>query len=631
MSDVSSKLKVSELDFDNIKSNLKNFLGDQNELADYNFDGSAMSVLMDLLAYNTHYNAFYLNMIVNEMFLDTASLRNSVVSRAKHLGYTPTSVRGAKAYVDLTITPANTPATIVIAKDTQFNAVVNGISYVFSTSNSTTLNVNSNGVYTTANVELQQGILLTHRYTANVSDPDQRFTLPNANTDTSSLVVQVQTSATSSNLHTYSVANDTTTINSTANVYFLEEDTDNKYRVYFGDGTIGRALTSGNIILLKSLIADAGATNGARTFTPVSTVGGYSNVTVTTLSAASGGADRDSISDIKFNAPRNYQAQNRAVTLNDYIRLVQRDYADAESVIAWGGEDNDPPVYGKVYLAIRPESGLNLSVTAKNSIKNDILAKRNVVSISTEIVDPDYLYLTFDSTVKYDSSKTSNTASTIADLVSNTVYNFGVDNLKGFANEFRYSPLIKKIDESETSIESSLSTVKLKKIFVPSLNVSSSYTLKYNNEIFHPYTDYVDSVTSTEFAHFDADDTLRTGCNLQDANGVMQVYRTTGDTRIIVANNVGTVTYGSGVVALAGFKPVSIGDGTANLSVTVALASSDVTPVREQVLLITNNDISVAMVDTFGTGTSTTGTTSSAVSGSTSGGSSGSGGSGSSY
>ena len=163
MADVTSKLKVSELDFDNIKTNLKNFLGDQNELADYNFDGSAMAVLMDLLAYNTHYNAFYLNMVVNEMFLDTASLRNSVVSRAKHLGYTPTSVRGAKAYVDLTITPANTPTNIVIAKDTQFNATVNGISYIFSTSNSTTLNVNSNGIYTTANVELQQGLILTHR------------------------------------------------------------------------------------------------------------------------------------------------------------------------------------------------------------------------------------------------------------------------------------------------------------------------------------------------------------------------------------------------------------------------------------------------------------------------------------
>ena len=215
-------------------------------------------------------------------------------------------------------------------------------------------------------------------------------------------------------------------------------------------------------------------------------------------------------------------------------------------------------------------------------------------------------------------------------MISNTVYNYGVDNLKGFANEFRYSPLVKKIDESETSIESSLSTVKLKRIFVPSLNVSSSYTLSYSSEIFHPYTDYVDSVTSTEFSHYDADDTLRTGCNIQDSNGVLQVYRTVGTTRIIVANNVGTVTYGSGVVALAGFKPTSIGDGTANLAVTVALASSDVVPVRDQILLITNNNITVSMVDTYGTGTSTTGS-SSTVSGSTAGGTSGSGGSGSSY
>ncbi len=630
MADVTSKLKVSELDFDAIKSNLKNFLGDQNELADYNFDGSAMSVLIDLLAYNTHYNAFYLNMVVNEMFLDTASLRNSVVSRAKHLGYTPTSVRGAKAYVDLTITPANTPATIVIEKDTQFNAVVNGVSYIFSTSNSATINVNANGIYSASNVELQQGIQVTHRYTANVSDPDQKFVLPNANTDTSTLVVQVQTSASSSNLWTYSVANDTTSINSTANVYFLEEDSDSKYRVFFGDDTVGRALTTGNIILLKSKIADATAPNGAKTFTPTGTVGGYSNVTVSTISAASGGANRDSVSSIKFNAPRQYQAQNRAVTINDYIRIVQRDYADAESIIAWGGEENDPPVYGKVYLAIKPTSGLTLSETVKNNIKNDILEKRNVVSITTEITDPDYMYLTFNTTVKYDSSKTSNTASTIGSLVSNTVYNYGVDNLKGFANEFRYSPLVKQIDETETSIESSLSTVKLKRIFVPTLNVSSSYTLSYSNEIYHPYDDYVDSITSTEFSHYDADNNLRTGCNLQDANGILQVYRTTGATRILVANNVGTVNYSTGVVSLAKFKPTAIGDGTANLHVTVALASSDVVPLRDQILLITNNNITVSMIDTYGTGTSTAGS-SSVTSGATGGGSSGGGGTGSSY
>ena len=200
MADVSSKLKVSELDFDTIKSNLKNFLSDQNEFADYDFDASAMSVLLDVLSYNTHYNAFYLNMIVNEMFLDTASIRNSVVSRAKHLGYTPQSVRGAKAYVDLTITPADTPSTIIIAKDTQFASSVNGISYIFSTTGSTTVNVNANGIYTTANVEISQGVPLPHRYTANTENPDQRFILPNANTDTSTLTVRIQSSAENTNV-----------------------------------------------------------------------------------------------------------------------------------------------------------------------------------------------------------------------------------------------------------------------------------------------------------------------------------------------------------------------------------------------------------------------------------------------
>ena len=630
MADVSSKLKVSELDFDQIKTNLKNFLNDQNEFADYNFDGSAMSILLDLLAYNTHYNAFYLNMVVNEMFLDTASLRNSVVSRAKHLGYTPTSVRGAKAYIDITITPANTPSNIIIEKDTQFTSTVNGISYIFATTGSTTINVNANGIYTSANVELSQGIPLTHRYTANTADPDQRYILPNANTDTSTLTVQIQTSATNTNLYTYSVANDTTTINSTSNVYFLEEDTDSRYRVYFGDDIIGRKLVDGNIIVLKSLISDATAPNGAKTFTPVSTVGGYSNVTVSTLTSASGGADRDTISSIKFNAPKSYQAQNRAVTINDYIRILQRDYTAAESVVAWGGEDNDPPVYGKVYIAVKPTSGLTLSTTTKNDIKNNILGKRNIVSITPEIQDPDYLYVTIDSTVKYDSSKTANTSATIADLISNTIYSYGTDNLGLFSNEFRYSPLIKKIDESETSIESSLSTVKLKRTFTPSINVASSYTLKFSNEIFHPYTDYIDSVTSTQFSHVDDSNTAQIQCSLQDSNGIMQVYRTVGANRVIVANNVGTVSYTTGLVSLSNFKPTLITDGTANVDVTIALASSDITPVRDQILLITNNDISVTMSDTAGTGTSTA-VTSTAASGSTSGGSSGSGGSGSSY
>ena len=600
MSTTSSKLKVSELDFDVIKSNLKNFMGDQNEFADYDFDASALSVLLDLLAYNTHYNAFYLNMIINEMFLDTASIRNSVVSRAKHLGYTPQSVRGSKAYVDLTITPQDAPATIVIEKDTQFSSSVDGISYIFATSNSVTLNVNSNGIYTTANVELNQGIPLTHKYTANTTNPDQKFILPNSNTDTSTLTVQIQTSAEDSTTFTYALANDTTTVDATSNVYFLEESEDGKYEVLFGDDVIGRKPVTGNIVLLSSLIADANNTNGATTFAPVGSVGGYSTVTVSTLGSASGGAERDSISKIKFNAPRSFQAQNRAVTINDYKRIIERDYPAAESVVVWGGETNDPPVYGKVYLAVKPTSGLTLSTSTKNYIKDTILSNRNVVSVSPEITDPDYLYVTIDTAVKYDSTNTTLTAGSIESLLTNTIYQYGQSELGLFADQFRYSPLIKKIDETEPAIESSLTTIKLRRSFAPTLNVASSYTLKFSNEI--PTIEGISQVSSTQFSHYDDADILRTECSLQESNGVLQVFRTSGSTKIVVANNVGAITYSSGNVALTTFKPIAITDGTANVDVTVSLESNDISPLREQILLISNNDISISMYDTGGTG-----------------------------
>ena len=604
MADVASKLEVSELDFDTIKTNLKNFLSDQNEFADYDFDASGLSVLLDLLAYNTHYNAFYLNMIANEMFLDTASIRSSVVSRAKHLGYTPVSMKGAKAYVDLTITPADDPATIVIAKNTQFSAAVDGVAYTFCTSNSATVNVNANGIYTSANVELTQGIPLTHKYTANTSDPDQKYLLPNANTDTTTLTVKIQVSATSSDLHTYTAANDTTTVNSTANVYFLEEDEEGRYDITFGDGIIGRALVTGNIIVLSSLVADGDAPNGAKTFSPVSGVGGYSNVIVSTITNAVGGAERDSINTIKFNAPKNYQAQNRAVTISDYKRLLERDYPAAESVIAWGGEEHDPPVYGKVYLAIKPQTGLSLSSSTKSYIADTVLGGRNIVSITPEVVDPDYMYITITSTISYDSTRTTESAEEIKNSISNTVYQYGVNNLGLFANQFRYSPLIQQIDQTETSIESSLTSVKLRREITPILGSSTSYTLKFSNEIKHDSNTDV-SVSSTRFSHNDDNGTLRTDCELQDDDGILQVFRTSGADRVVVANNVGTVTYGTGVVALTSFAPTAISDGTSELSVTVEPESNDVKPYREQILLIANSDISLSMVDTSGTGKAT--------------------------
>jgi hypothetical protein len=491
----------------------------------------------------------------------------------------------------------------VIEKDTQFSSSVNGISYLFATSNSVTLNVNANGVYTTANVELNQGIPLTHKYTANTKDPDQKFVLPNANTDTSTLTVKIQTSAEDSTTFTYAIANDTTTINATSNVYFLEEAEDGKFECIFGDDVIGRKPVTGNIVLLSSLIADADNPNGAATFTPVGSVGGYSTISVSTLGSASGGSERDSIKKIKFNAPRSYQAQNRAVTINDYKRILERDYPAAESVVVWGGETNDPPVYGKVYLAIKPTSGLTLSTSTKNYIKDTVLANRNVVSVSPEITDPDYLYVSIDTKVKYDSTNTTLTAGSIQSLLTNTIYQYGQSELGLFADQFRYSPLIKKIDETESAIESSLTTIKLRRSFAPTLNVASSYTLKFSNEI--PTVNGVSQISSTLFTHYDDDDILRTDCSLQDANGVLQVYRTSGASTIVVANNVGTVTYASGNVALSSFKPIVIADGTANVEVTVSLESNDISPLREQILLISNTDITISMYDTGGSGGAT--------------------------
>ena len=310
MASAEGKLNISELDFEKIKDNLVGFMSNQSEFVGYNFKGSSFDVLLDILAYNTHYNAYYANMVANEMFLDSATLRNSVVARAKHLGYVPRSARGSKASVTLEITPTGEPAVISVSKNTQFQADVDGISYIWCTSNSHSVNINANGIYTVSTVELSQGIPVTFRYTANTGDVDQKFLLPNANTDTDSLTVVVQTSDTDTESYTYSLANDITTVNATSKIYFLTENEDGKYEIEFGDGVLGKNLANGNIVILSSLICDADATNGAKSFSVVSDVGGFANVKVVTTSSAGGGQIPEDIEGIKFNAPKNYVAQN---------------------------------------------------------------------------------------------------------------------------------------------------------------------------------------------------------------------------------------------------------------------------------------------------------------------------------
>ena len=476
MAAAEGKLNISELDFTKIKENLTGFLTSQAEFVGYNFKGSGFDVLLDVLAYNTHYNAYYANMVANEMFLDSATLRDSVVARAKHLGYLPRSAKGSKASVTLEITPTDNPAVISIPKNTQFQGEVGGVSYIWCTQNSHSVNVNANGIYTVSDVTLTQGIPSIFRYTANTGDPDQRFILPNANTDIDQLTVTVQVSASDTDSSTYTRANDITTINSTSKIYFVEEAEEGKYEVQFGDGVLGNKLANGNIVILSSLICDANSTNAAKSFSVVSEVGGYANVKIVTTSAASGGALAADIEEIKFNAPKNFEAQNRCVTIFDYVTTIKQEYSGADAVVAWGGEDADPPVYGKVYVAIKPTSGAVLTESAKTVVKDTILNKRNVVGITPEILDPDYMYLKINSTVKYDSGLTTNSAAVLKSTISTAVTDFGATNLKTFDKSFRYSKLIQAIDEAEVSIKSNQNSVTIKRLLYPALGSSAAYT-----------------------------------------------------------------------------------------------------------------------------------------------------------
>ena len=610
-----SALRVTELDFDTIKSNLKSFMSSQSEFKDFDFEGSTMSVLLDVLAYNTHYNAFYLNMLSNEMFLDTAIMRNNVVARAKALGYVPKSMTGSTALLNLNIFPDGEPTVVTIDKNTPFTSTINNVSYIFNTTKSTTVDKNSNGTFSVDNVEVKQGVFLAHNYVANTANEAQKFLLPNANTDTSTLVVKVKNSESESDTHVYSRATDAVTVSGTSNVYFLNESTDGKYEVSFGDGKIGRSITTGNIIILESLVCEGINTNGAQTFKLANTIGGYSNVTITTATAAYGGADRENVASIKHNAPKQYETQNRAVTVNDYRRILKAEYTDADSIATWGGDDNDPPVYGKIFISVKPKSGLVLTSAAKDYIKS-LLNDRKVVTVTPEIIDPDYIYMNLDCKVKYDSRVSQNSAAVIADNVKTAIVNFGNTNLSNFDLRFRYSKLTAAIDNVDPSILNNLLNITLTKKLEVSTTAASNYTVKFENEIYHPNNTYVGSITSTNFTYNDPLGDSQSGCVLDDKDSVLRVVKTVAGTLTEIANNVGSVSYQTGKLSLESFASTALVGNTINITITPA--SSDVTPIREQILLIQTENVTVtATTDlTEATGTVTTATTSTSAGGS---------------
>ena len=600
-----SKLQIAELDFDTIKNNLKDYFNSQAEFTDHDFGGSAVSVLLDILSYNTYYNAYYLNMLASESFLDSAQLRDSVVAKASMLGYTPQSATGSKANVSITVTPGDSPASITIDKNTQFTSTVNGTSYVFCTANSATITP-VDGVYTASGVTLTQGIPLTFRYTANTANTEQKFLLPNANTDTDTLTVTVQESATDTNTSVYTKATDITTVNSTSNVYFLSESSEGQFKVEFGDGVIGRKPVTGNIVLLAALVTEGDEVNGANTFSASGTVGGYSTVSVAVTNAASGGSDKENLESIKFNAPKNFETQNRAVTTDDYKKIVEGNVSGLDSVSVWGGQDNATPAFGKVFVSAKPTGATSLSTAQIGEIKSAV-SSFNMVSITPEVVDPDIIDLIFSVTVKYDSRKTTLSSGAVAEAVIDTIQTYKTNNLLKFGSIFRYSTLTTNIDNTNASIINNLTTITAKKGLTPSTTTAESYTIDFNNEIFNPSTTYEGAVTSTAFAFTDAAGTTYESAFMDDLNGTLRIYYLSGSDKIILSNTAGTVTYSNGNISITSFKPDSFVGST--LDFTIQPAVNDLVPVRNQMFDVSNTNITVTMQDDAGTGTTVTSTT----------------------
>jgi hypothetical protein len=584
----SNKLVVSDLDFDNIKSNLKTFLQDQPEFSDYNFEGSGFSVLLDVLAYNTHYLGFNANMLVNEVYLDSADIRKNIVSLAKMLGYTPSSVKAPAANISIVVNNA-TGSSLTMDKGTTFTSTVDGTTYQFVTNQVSTITP-LDGVYRFTDIIIYEGTLVTYRYTVDSSDVDQKFIIPSVNADTSTLKVTVQNSSVDTTSSVYSLATGVRSLDNTSKVYFLQETDTGKFEIYFGDGVLGKKLSDGNIVILEYVVTNKEESNGASAFTLSSTIDGFSDVSITTNSVAQGGSEAESKESIRFNAPLQYTAQDRAVTSTDYETLVRSLYPNALSISAWGGEEDETPVYGVVKISIKAASGSTLTNQTKTEIVNS-LRQYNIASVRPVIVDPETISVILNSTVRYDSKLTTKTAATIKSDVISSLTNYNTNILQRFDGIFRYSKVTGLIDDADASIVSNITTVRVRKSFTPSFNTSTRYDIYFRNAFYNPHTGHnaaMGGILSS--SGFIIDGNTNEMFLDDDGSGNIRRYYFDGGVRVYANNTQGTVNYTTGQVTLNSLNITSVsnirGSASTVIEITVVPNSNDIVPVRNTIVEI---------------------------------------------
>jgi len=500
MASANTALRVTELDFVGIKNNLKEFLKSQSEFTDYNFEGSGMSVLLDILAYNTYYNSFYLNMAANEAFLDTAQVRKNIISLAKQIGYTPTSSQGALGKITVTATPSiqedNTTNIITIDKYTRlFGKDISGTNYPFVTINANTAS-KVNGSFTFANLFIKQGEAISREYMFYANNTTRSFQIDSGNVDTTTLVVRVQESPANTKYFEYTRAEDLTVVDANSKVYFLEENENEKYTIKFGDDVIGKRPPNNSVVILTYLDSVGSVANNISSFTFRDKVGTLfsDNVIITTVTGTYGGTDKESIDTIRFRSKYAYAAQNRAVTIKDYESILTKEYNNIESVKVWSGEDNDPVVYGKVFMSLKTKGFYALSEVEKQQIKDDLIGKRNVLTVIPEIIDPDYTFVTLSGRVTYNPNLTSKSGLQLLQDVRTAIQQYDIKELNKFDSVFRKSKLQFYIENADPSITGSDISIILQKQVDISPGLNKNYSVNFyapltrsNSEKFFTY------------------------------------------------------------------------------------------------------------------------------------------------
>ena len=584
---MATNLNVTELDFPEIKENLKNFLKQQTEFTDYDFEGSGLNVLLDVLAYNTHYNAMNAHFALNESFLDSAQIRGNVVTRAKLLGYIPRSVLSPRATVNLVVNVAGEsgtlPTVLDLPRGTKLSSIVAGeeFQYVVLDTQQATL---TGSTYTFNDVSIAEGSIRELKYRVDNTIENQKFQLSDHDADTSTLRVRVQSNEESTSFDIYTKFDTLKNVTSTSKVYYLQENPSGYYEVYFGDGVTGFKPTNDNIVTLDYVVTKGKESNGSNVFSMVDNVGGFSNITLTTVSNAAGGAEQETAESIRFNAPLTFISQNRAVTSDDYAAIIKKNFSNVDSISTWGGEDNDPPDYGQVYIAIKPLLANTLTTAEKSDITGAILKGKNVVSITPEIVDPNFTFLELDVFFKYNPNLTDRSSVELQSVVRDTITDYNFNNLNKFDGVFRHSELTQKIDNSDPAILNSIVRPRMFQNITPSNTAINNFDLTFAAPFFKSGDSTKFVLNSTAFKinnddHFFGDIPIA-----GSTSRTVIIYKVVNNQNVTVVNNAGTVDVENGKLTLNNFQP----DTTDSIRLTLIPNSLDIAPKRDQLIDIDN-------------------------------------------